>query len=190
MLVFILFIFAKIWPAVLLGLFLSSLAWWLGWSKGISLYALSLSLLLGLAILFPIGWVAFYLSLLVGLMSLVNRFLPESVWKVSLLIFLSMGSLVVPYLLMVGAATSFSYGYGHFTHQGKTYTVVYEREHVAFLHLDQVTLTEYLYPAGALRPSGQVRKERAAYDGENNPGLSFVLPTSQAEEEVYLNRFE
>lgn len=190
MLVFILFILAKIWPALLLGLVLGLFAWWFDWSEGLSLYAFVLPLLLGLAILFPLGWLAFYLSLLVGLMSLVNRYLPESVWKVSLLIVLSMGSLALPYLLMVGAATSSSYGYGHFSHQGKAYTVVYEREHLAFLHLDQVTLTEYLYPAGALSPSGQAREERAAYDGDKNPGLSFVLPTGQAEEEVYLNRFE
>lgn len=191
MLVFILFIFAKIWPAVLLGLFLSSLAWWLGWSKGISLYALSLPLLLGLAILFPIVWAGLYLLLLAGLMTLINRCLPQSAWKGWLLVFLGMGILIVPYLAIFAGVSSYSYGYGHFNHQGERFTVVYQREDYEFFHFTHhLTLTEYLYPERSLLPIGQRDSHLALEFGEENPGLPFILPTSEMEKVAYLNGFE
>lgn len=127
---------------------------------------------------------------LIGLMSLLNRCLAKSALKGWLLIVLGMGILALPYLMMIGLATTYTYGYGQLTHQEKTYTVVYQREQFAFLYLNHVTLTEYLYPRWSFSPTGQRLNELTTYDGEENPGIPFVLPTAEKEQATYLNSFE
>lgn len=190
MFVFIFFILSKIWPALLLGMILGLFAWWFGCSMKLRIYVTSLLVVLALSLLFPIAMAGLYLLLLGGLMAWVKGLPLKSALKGWLLVFLGMGIAIVPYLLVFFDASSYSYGYGHFDHEGQTYTVVYEREHFAFLYLERVSLTEYLYPVGFLKPSGQARKELATYDGEKNPGISFVLPTTEADKSTYLKSFE
>lgn len=194
MLVFSWFILVKIWPALLLGLVLGGFAWWLGWSRKLRIYVASLSVTLVLSLLFPIVVAGLYLLLLGGIMAWVKGLPIKTAlqdWlKGWLLVFLGMGIALVPYLLVFFGASSYRYGYGQFDHGGQTYTVVYERDHFAFLYLERVSLTEYLYPAEFLKPSGQARKELATYDGERNPGLPFVLPTTEEGKADYLKSFD
>lgn len=190
MFVFIFFILSEIWPALLLGMILGLFAWWFGWSRKLRIYAASLSVTLALSLLFPIATAGLYLLLLGGIMAWVKGLPIKTALRGWLLVFLGMGIALVPYLLVFFGASSCSYGYGQFDHEGQTYTVVYEREHFAFLYLERVSLTEYLYPAEFLKPSGQARKELATYDGEKNPGISFVLPTTEEDKADYLKSFD
>lgn len=195
MLVFILFILSKIWLALLLGMILGLFAWWLGWSRKLRIYVASLSVTLALSLLFPIVVAGLYLLLLGGIMAWVKGLPIKTAlqdWlKGWLLVFLGMGVLIVPYLMITVGASSYAYGYGEFNHEGQTYIVVYEREDYEFLRfVHTVPLTEHLYSELSLLSLGQRDSHLALEFGEKNPGISFVLPTTEEDKADYLKSFD